>query len=120
MKTKIRLQGITNYWTNGKRKPRNVEFIDTNMLPCWADDYDSDEFVYHSPTLKDVAIILYQYVGMGVQWQLARELSKRTGFDLKIINKELEKIVQEYAVMSDEDAIKLWNSKESEFVEEVS
>lgn len=119
MKTKIRLQGITNYFFDGKRKQRNVEFIDTQSLPCWGDDYNSDEFVYHSPTLKDVAIILYQYVGQGVQWQLARELSQRTGFDLRIIDKELSKIIREYAEISDEEAMARWNSKRSEYIEPI-
>jgi len=119
MKTKIRLQGITNYFSDEQVKPRTIEIIDTQALPCWGEDYESDEFVYHSPTLKDAATILYQYMGQGVQWQLARELSERTGFDLITINRELESIIQEYAEMSDEEAMSRWNSKRSEFIDDV-
>ena len=81
------------------------------------EDYDNLLEGYYCPTLKDLAIFLYQMCGQGVQWRLSRELSKRTGFDLVKINNALRDIVYEYAEMSDEKAIKKWE-KSKGFIKE--
>jgi hypothetical protein len=84
-----------------------VKVEDTRKLSCWDEDWvDDGKFVYYLPTLKDVATMLYCLVGHGVTWQLSRELCRRTGFDLKQINDSLEKIIEEYALMPDEEAMK--------------
>ena len=62
------------------------------------------------PTLRDVATILYCLVGQGVQWQLSRELSMRTGFDLEKIQTALEDICEEYDGMDDEEALQKWET----------
>jgi hypothetical protein len=72
------------------------------------EDYDELLGTYCHPTLKDLAIFLHQMCGQGVMWRLSDQLSKRTGFDLKKIDKALHEIVEEYANMSDEDALEDW------------
>jgi hypothetical protein len=100
---------LNKYIIHLQDSDKQIEIVDTNRLPCWYDDYvDKGKFVYYSPTLKDIAIILEVLVGQGVQWQLSRELSKRTGFDLETIQTALENITREYFEMSDEEAIKKW------------
>jgi hypothetical protein len=94
----------------------DVEIVNTNDLRCWDEEYiDTGEFVYYSPTLKDISIILECLVGQGVVWQLGRELSKRTGFDLNKIDESLSSIIREYTEMSDEKAIEKW--EETKYIE---
>lgn len=67
---------------------------------------------YCCPTLKDLAIFLYEMCGQGVQWQLVRELGERTEIDLIEINNILGDIIAEYANMSDKEAIEKWENSE--------
>jgi len=107
-KQQIRLQGLSDYPMS---KESRVEFIDTNTLPCFDKDYNSKEFVYHTPTLKDVAIILNVFVGQGVMWQLSREISERLDINLEDVNKTVQDIVHRYANMPDTEAIHMWDIK---------
>jgi hypothetical protein len=62
------------------------------------------------PTLRDVAIILYQCVGQGAQWNIAREMAKRTGYDIHILNEALEDIIEEYADITEEEGYERWRT----------
>lgn len=82
--------------------------------------YDEDNMkAYHRPTLKDIAIFLYQLCGQGVQWQLAREINEKTGFDLVKINTALGKIIHKYAIMSDKEAIQKAEDSKGFIYEEI-
>jgi len=76
------------------------------------EDYDNLLEGYYCPTLKDLAIFLYQMCGQGVHKQLSREISKRTGIRQGEIDDVLVEIISEYAKMSDEEAMKDWETKE--------
>jgi len=96
----------------------SIEIIDVNKLPRWSEDFiDDGKFYYYAPNLKDISIILECLVGQGVIWQLSRELSERTGFDLKKINSTLGSILRDYYRMSDEDAITKWEESKG-YIEE--
>lgn len=101
-KTHIRLDLGGCSWLGDKR-PANI--IIHNM--------SNHELEDGYPTLRDVAIIFYMCVGSGARWNLARELSNRTGFDIHIINETLEEILQEYAKLSEEEGYEKWNKTAS-------
>jgi len=65
------------------------------------------------PTFRDVAIILYMCVGQGAQWNLARELANRTGFDILVINEALEEIIKEYAELTEEEGYERYEERAS-------
>ena len=103
-KKKIRLHLLTDLFSRESK----YEIINTH-------DYCEDDPnfpPYHCPTLKDVAIILYECVGHGVQWQLSRELSTRLNTPFNTIDDAISDIVSEYADMSDEKALALWDEGE--------
>lgn len=62
------------------------------------------------PTLRDIAIILNTCIGQGGGWNLSREISTRTGFDIKEINEALWNIVDEYSKMTEQEAYEKWNT----------
>jgi len=105
-KIEIRLQNIYDCST----KENMIELVDVHSLPLyWDDDYkDTGEFIYYTPTLKDIAILLYRFVGGGVIDQLVEEISNKTGCELKILHKSMLEIIEEYSEVSDEEAIKRW------------
>jgi hypothetical protein len=91
----------------GNEKPPNI--IIHNMSNHELDD--------GFPTLRDVAIIIYECTGQGTQWNLARELSQRTGFNIEILNDALGDILKEYYNMTEEDGYKKWETT-AKFIED--
>jgi hypothetical protein len=59
----------------------------------------------NTPTLKDIATILYNMCGQGVVWQLASELSERINVDYNIILVAIDDIMIKFTDMSDEEAL---------------
>jgi hypothetical protein len=74
-------------------------------------DYCEDEKTfpaYHSPTLKDIAIILCACCGCGVGHQLINELSEKLKIDDKKVGEAFWEIIREYSELSDDEAMKRW------------
>ena len=71
-------------------------------------DMQGGDDAYYCPTLKDLSIFLYEMCGQGVTWQFLRELSEKTGFDIHKLDEAINSIIEEYANISDEEAIRRW------------
>jgi hypothetical protein len=98
-----------------------------NLGGCdWLGDKKPPEIIIHNmsnhelddgfPTFRDVAIIMYACTGQGTQWNLARELSQRTGFDIEVLNDALEDTIREYWEMTEEEGYKKWDTT-AKFIE---
>lgn len=92
---KIKLN-LGNRLKNILKEEKN-EIIDTSYS-----EYIDGEYIF--PTLKDVATILYCFVGHGVTWNLIEEIANRLELPLDKVEPVIENIIKEYYDMSIEEA----------------
>jgi len=59
-------------------------------------------------SLKDIAVLLYKCCGHGVMWNLAHEIAKETNGNYDEIALAIDKIVDKYYKMSDEEALDMF------------
>jgi len=83
--------------------PKTIEIIEP--------PYEDEEGGYIYPTLRDISILLYASVGQGVQWNLAHEISKRTGISYIKACRAITEIVREYAKMTPEEGMDAMQAK---------
>jgi len=83
--------------------PKTIEIIEP--------PYDDEEGRAIFPSLRDISILLYASCGQGVEWNLAYEISKRTGLPYGKACRAIEDIVREYAQMTPEEGMNAMWSK---------
>jgi hypothetical protein len=107
---------------------KNKKEIRLNLGGCdWLGDKKPPKIIIHNmsnheledghPTFRDVAIVMYECTGQGTQWNLARELSQRTGFDIKVLNEAIGDILKEYWSMTEEEGYEKWETT-AKFIED--
>lgn len=115
---KSRMTKILHFNVSGNHlfKNERPSIIIKDLGRCMADECTEEKeeeaegyFYNHHTTLRDISVLLYEACGQGVIWNLSRELAKELNLDKKDVQIALDNIIEEYAKMSEKEAMKKYD-----------